>query len=126
MQTAGVTWYIDKEKTWAVSALNRYELNTRQRHTHIKPGQAYTLEWGVSKTVAKVVDLGAVGYYQQQATANSGPPSSSRDRVAAVGPEVNVAFPKPMLFASLRYDYEFLAENRAQGHTFALTLTKRF
>ena len=126
MQTAGVTWYIDKEKTWAVSALNRYELNTRQRHTHNKPGQAYTLEWGVSKTVAKVVDLGAVGYYQQQATANSGSPSSSRDRVAAVGPEVNVAFPKPMLFASLRYDYEFLAENRAQGHAIALTLTKRF
>jgi hypothetical protein len=31
-----------------------------------------------------------------------------------------------MLFVSLRYDYEFLADNRAQGHTVALTLTKRF
>ena len=72
MQTAGATWYIDEEKTWAVSALNRYEFNTEQRDTHITPGQAYTLEWGVSKTVAKVVDLGVVGYYQQQVTTDSG------------------------------------------------------
>jgi hypothetical protein len=125
MQTAGATWYIDKEKTWAVSALNRYEFNTEQCDTHVTPGQAYTLEWGVSKTVAKVVDLGAVGYYQQQVTADSGAPAWSRNRVAAVGPEISVAFPKQMLFVSLRYDYEFMAEMRAQGHTFALTLTKR-
>jgi len=76
--------------------------------------------------VAKVVDLGMVGYYQQQVTANSGAPASSRNRVAAVGPEISVAFPEPMLFVSLRYNYEFMAENRAQGHAFALTLTKRF
>jgi len=49
-----------------------------------------------------------------------------QDRVAGIGPEVNVAFPKPMLFVSFRYLNEFMAENRAQGHTFTLTLTKRF
>jgi hypothetical protein len=123
MQTAGATWYIDQEKTWAVSALNRYEFNTEQRDTHITPGQVYTLEWGVSKTVAKVVDLGAAGYYQQQVTSTS---KSPLNRVAAVGPEVVVTFPDQMLFVSLRYNYEFMAENRAQGHAFALTLTKRF
>jgi hypothetical protein len=126
MQTAGATWYIDEEKTWAVSALNRYEFNTEQRDTHITPGDAYTLEWGISKTVNKVIDLGAVGYYQQQVAANSGSPASSRNRVAAVGPEVNVAFPKQMFFVSLRYNYEFMAENRAQGNAVTLTLTKRF
>ncbi|MFZ1074622.1 MAG: transporter [Verrucomicrobiia bacterium] len=126
MQTAGATWYIDEEKTWAVSALNRYEFSTEQRDTDVIPGQAYTLEWGVSKTVAKVVDLGAVGYYQQQVNPNSGESWSSRNRVAAVGPEVSVAFPKQMLFASLRYNYEFMAESRAQGNAVTLTLTKRF
>jgi len=126
MQTAGATWYIDEGKTWAVSALNRYEFNTRQRHTDISPGQVYTLEWGVSKTLAKVVDIGAVGYYQQKVTTDSGTGASKdRDRVAAVGPEINVVLPKQMLFISLRYDYEFMAEARAEGHTFALTLTKR-
>jgi hypothetical protein len=126
MQTAGATWYIDEAKTWAVSALNRYEFNTEQRDTHVTPGDAYTLEWGVSKTVAKVVDLGAVGYYQQQVTANSGSPASSRNRVAAVGPEVSVVFPDLMLFVSLRYNYEFMAESRAQGNAVTLTITKRF
>ncbi|MGB7769341.1 MAG: transporter [Verrucomicrobiia bacterium] len=124
MLTAGATWYIDDEKTWAVSALNRYEFNTEQRDTHVTPGDAYTLEWGASKTVAKVVDLGAVGYYQQQVTGDSN--GSPLNRVAAVGPEVNVVFPKQMLFVSLRYNYEFMAESRAQGSAVTLTLTKRF
>ena len=126
MQTAGVTWYIDEGKTWAVSALNRYEFNTEQDNTDIIPGQAYTLEWGVSKTLNKVIDVGPVGYYQQQVNPNSGTSWSSRSRVAAVGPEVSVAFPNQMFFVSLRYNYEFMAESRAQGNAITLTLTKRF
>ena len=126
MQTAGATWYVDEDKTWSVSALNRYEFCTEQRDTDLIPGQTYTLEWGVGKTVAKVVTLGAVGYYQQQVNPNEGSPYSSRSRVAAVGPEVNLAFPKQMFFVSLRYNYEFMAENRAQGNAITMTLTKRF
>jgi hypothetical protein len=129
MQTAGVTWYVDPEKTWAVSALNRYEFNTEQSDTHDTTGQAWTLEWGVSKSVTKTVDLGAAGYYQKKVTGDSGSTPSGlkpMDTAAAVGPEISVAFPKPMLFVSLRYLYEFTAVNRAQGNTFVLTLTKRF
>jgi hypothetical protein len=127
MLTAGATWYVDEQKTWAISALSRYEFNTEQRDTHMTPGQAYTLEWGASKTVAKVVDLGVVGYYQQQTTTDSGTGAlSNRDRVVAVGPEISVAFPRQMFFASFRYNYEFWAQSRAQGHTFTFTLTKRF
>jgi hypothetical protein len=129
MQTAGATWYIDEEKTWAVSALNRFEFNTEQRDTEVTYGDAYTLEWGVSKTMAKFIDLGAVGYYQQQVTGNSvslPAPLSGLNRVAAVGPEISVAFPEVMFFASLRYNYEFMADSRAQGNAVTLTLTKRF
>ncbi len=125
MLTAGATWYIDSAKTWAVSALNRYEFNTEQRDTHITYGQAYTMEWGVSKSVTKTVDLGVVGYYQQQVTTDRGVGAKTdRNRVAAVGPEVSVLIPQCKTFLSLRYDYEFMAEARAQGHTFTLTLTK--
>jgi hypothetical protein len=129
MQTAGATWYIDDEKTWAVSALNRLEFNTEQRFTGITYGDAYTLEWGVSKTMAKFIDLGAVGYYQQQITGDSpGSPAplGGLNRVAAVGPEISVAFPQQMFFVSLRYNYEFMAYSRAQGNDVTLTLTKRF
>ena len=129
MQTAGATWYIDEAKTWAVSALNRYEFNTEQRETHVTYGNAYTLEWGVSKSVCKAADVGLVGYYQRQVTGNEGePPNPNRghDSVAAVGPEVTMAFPEQMFFASLRYNYEFMAKGRAQGNSICLTLTKRF
>jgi hypothetical protein len=127
MLTAGATWYIDGNKKWAVSALNRYEFNTEQDKTDITPGQAYTLEYGVSYGVSKTVDVGAAGYYQQQVTEDSGSgASSARDRVAGVGPEVSVFYPKYTLGWSLRYIYEFLAEDRLQGHTVALTITKRF
>ncbi len=128
MLTAGSTWYADDAKTWAVSALCRYEINTEQRNTHTTTGNVLTLEWGVSKTLEKVFDLGVVGYYQQKVTGDSGNAMYARphDRVAAVGPEISVAFPKPMLFVSFRYLNEFLAENRAEGHTFSLTFTKRF
>lgn len=127
MFTAGVTWFVDKEKSWAVSALSRYEINTEHTDTGITPGDACTLEWAVSKTVHKTIDLGVVGYYQTQVSSDSGVGAgTARDRVAAIGPEINVVFPEQMFFVSLRYCYEFMAENRAQGHTIALTLTKRF
>jgi hypothetical protein len=126
MFTFGATWYMDAEKTWALSALNRFEINSEQRDYDYYAGRAYTLEWGLSKTFQKVYDVGVVGYYQTQTTPNSGLPDSSKGSVAAIGPEFGIAFPKPMLFLSFRYLYEFSAENRAQGSACTLTLTKRF
>ena len=103
MLTAGATWYIDNEKKWALSALNRYEFSTEREDTEQIPGQAYTLEWGASYGVTKTIDVGAVGYYQQQVNPTSGESGPSRNRVAAVGPEVSMFFPKMMLGVSLRY-----------------------
>ncbi len=125
MLTAGATWYIDNDKKWAVSALNRYEFSTEKEDTDTIPGQAYTLEWGVSYGLTKTIDVGAAGYYQQQVNPTTGSSWSSRNRVAAAGPEISAFFPKWMLGLSLRYDYEFMAENRLQGHTVALTITKK-
>ncbi|MCX6895636.1 MAG: transporter [Verrucomicrobia bacterium] len=127
MITAGATVYLDKEKTWAVSALNRYELNHEEKDTHITPGNQWTLEWGISKSIKPTIDVGVVGYYQLQTTKDSGAGASdNRDEVVAVGPEVNVFWPSVKLFTSLRYNYELMAKDRPQGHTIALTLTKIF
>jgi len=127
MLTAGATWYMDEAKKWAVSALNRYEFNTEQTDTDITPGQAYTLEWGVSYALKPTIDVGAVGYYQQQTTKDSGTGSSDdRDHVVAVGPEVNMVCTKIGVITSVRYLYEVAAESRLQGHTICVTLTKRF
>ena len=111
----------------ALSVLNRYEFNQEKEDTDITPGQAYTVEGGLSYGVTKTVDVGAIGYYQQKVTEDSGNrASSTRDRVAGIGPEISAFFPSATLGVSLRYAYEFMAESRLQGQTVTLTITKRF
>ena len=126
MFTAGLTWYPDEQKKWSLSALNRYEINAQQDDTGMTPGQVYTVEGGIGYGISKIVTLGAVGYYQQQTTISTGGNSSrERGRVAAIGPEIATFFPSAMLGVSVRYEYEFLAESRLQGHTAMLTITKK-
>jgi len=127
MATFGATAYLDTERTWAFSVLNRYEISHEQRHTHLTPGQFLTTEFGLSKTLAKTVDLGVIGYTQQQTTDERGTGASNeRSRVIGLGPEISLAFPSIMTFASLRYVREFEAAYRPEGHLLALTVTKRF
>jgi hypothetical protein len=127
MLTFGGTWYMDSEKTWALSLLNRYEVNSEQQNTDITPGNGYTLEWGISKKLCKNIQVGPAGYFQMKTTADSGEGATTeRDRVAAVGPEIDGVIPKIDVHVSVRYLYEFMAANRAQGQTITLTLTKRF
>jgi hypothetical protein len=144
MFTLGVTWYPDAEKTWAISLFNHYEINMAQYSTSVITagggtasedttlGNIYTLEWAVSKTIAKTVDIGLTGYYQQQVTDTEGPApngptwNGEKIQVAGIGPEIGVTFPKLGLWASLRYDYEFSAMDHPQGHLVNLTVTKSF
>ncbi len=127
MITAGATYYPDQEKQWSISLLNRYEINSEKDGTEVSPGDAWTLEGGISRALSKTVDLGVVGYYQMQTTADTGNGDlGGRDKVAGIGPEISVFYPRETLGWTLRYLYEFLAENRLQGHTVVLTLTKRF
>lgn len=126
MLTAAATWYPDEAKKWALSALSRYEINHEQDATRITPGQVYTLEWGLSYALRPTVDAGLVGYWQIQTTKDSGSGASNhRDQVVAIGPEISAVCPRLGVIASLRYLYEVLAEDRLQGHTVCLTLTKK-
>lgn len=74
----------------------------------------------------KQVDVGVIGYYQQQTTKDSGRGATDfhLDRVFGVGPEVNVFCGKCKLFISARYAYEFGAADRLEGQMVCLTLTK--
>jgi hypothetical protein len=122
MFTAGATYYPDAAKKWSASALSRYEIN--MEHEGLTVGQAYTLEWGLSRAIIPTIDAGLAGYYQQQVTSDNN--GSPLNRVAGIGPEISAFCPKCAVGVSLRYAYEFMAENRLEGHTVALTITKRF
>jgi hypothetical protein len=127
MLTAGATWYFDEARTWALSALNRYEINHENPDTDITPGQVWTLESGISKTLGKFYDVGVVGYSQVQTTTDRGSGADDgKDSVFSVGPEFNAFFPKLGLFSSARYFYEIKSHDRPEGHTVNVTLTKMF
>lgn len=127
MLTLGGVWHPDEAKTWSLSLLGRYEICHEQDDTHVTPGNMATLEWGFGKNFAHCVDVGLIGYYQQQVTEDSGTGASSDlSHVLGVGPEVNVFWQKIGLFTSLRYAYEADVKDRPQGHTIVLTLTKGF
>lgn len=127
MFTLGAVWYPDKEKTWALSVLNRYEINTEQQDTDVTPGNMFTVDWGLSKNIGKGVDVGFIGYYQQLVTEDSGSGSSSdKSHVVGIGPEVTGMIPKINVIGSLRYVYEIDAKDRPKGQLVTLTLTKRF
>ena len=126
MFTLGGTWYIDANHNWSLSALNRFEINTQKPETATTTGDAWTLEWGLGRRLTKIITAGAAGYYQAKVTGDSGAHPQPLNRVAAIGPEVALGFPAQHLSISFRYEYEFVAESRAQGHTGAIVLTKRF
>lgn len=123
MVTLGATWHVDAEKTWAVSALNRYEVH-HENDDGVRTGDSYTVEFAASKTLAKVYDVGVSGYYQQQVTESDG--QSGLPSTIALGPEVAVVFPKVMTFLSLRWLHELASHDRPEGDTITLTVTKKF
>lgn len=145
----GATWYLDNEKTWAISLLNHYDINTKQYSTlvyvPVSPshplgvasedttlGDVYTLEWAISKTITKGCDIGITGYFQQQVTDTKGPKfngptwGDERIHVAGIGPEIKIASEKWGLSGSLRYAYEFSAMDHPQGHLISFNVTKQF
>lgn len=126
MWTLGGTYYPDTAKTWSVSALARYEVHSQHEDVAIAPGDTLSLEYGVGKGVAKNIEIGLVGYFQQQVTGDFGSGASNdKDRVFALGPEISTFCPKLGTFFSLRYLREFAAEDHTEGNTITLTITKR-
>lgn len=130
MFTFGGTLYFDEEKTWSASALGRYEIHSEEKYAEVRPGRNLLFEWGVAKTIEKIVDVGVVGYAQWQLSDDKGDDVTwdpgIHDRVAAVGPEVSVFIPPAKMFVSLRWNFEFSAVDRPEGHAATLTVTKIF
>lgn len=129
MTTLGGTVYMDEAKTWAASVLGRYEIHSDRDGDDFTPGDDFHFEWGISKNLAKIFDVGLAGYCQWQVTDDSGKDAtnkSSHDRVFAVGPEISVFIPPVKSFLNLRVLKEFDAKDRSEGTVAAMTLTYIF
>ena len=133
--TLGSTVYLDEKKLWNAAANFGVEVNSDKRHTNIHPGTLGTIEGGLARTFYKkssgqipiIMNLGAAGYSQWKFTHDSGsdispPLRGFRDYVFALGPEFNIFLPAPRLTFLVRYEPEFGAHVRTQGHTIVFSV----
>jgi hypothetical protein len=100
--------------------------NFKNQSTGYTNGIDSHLDLGTSKFVTKQLQLGLVGYYYQQLTADSGCAPvlcPFRSRVAGVGPQIGYLFPVGNMqgYLNLKAYKEFDAENRADGWNVWLT-----
>lgn len=134
---AGGTYYPDKEKTWSLSWLGRYETHGKQRGHDVRLGDDFHFEWGIGKALPasmgigplKAFEVGVVGYAQFQVTDDRGIDATwdkVHDRVFAVGPEIRFAIPQWKTLIEMRTNFEFGAVDRTEGIMTSFNVTRAF
>lgn len=139
--SAGTTLFFNDKKTVHFSALASYELNGKKKDTDIKTGDILSIEGGLGKTFymmnaektapKSILNAGLI-YYLQYKVSNDKIPVGNfvlepdKDRIGALGAEVNYLHIGSKTAAGLRWLGEIGAVNRFQGNTFFLTLAHVF
>ncbi len=95
---------------------SRLVFNTRNNATGYTNGSEWAVDYAIGWNFDKL-RVGAVGYYYQQFTNDTGPGAPAdghRGRGFAIGPALSYAFSQK-LQVSASWQHDFIAENRAQG-----------
>lgn len=122
----GYTWF-DENKGHELSAVLGFTYNFMNPSTAYQSGVNMHLELSASQYLTERFLVGAVGYFYQQISPDSGPGAtlgSFMSRVAGAGPQLGYDFNFGNRSASLsaRGYYEFAAQNRPEGWNAWLTL----
>ncbi len=119
MFTAGATYYFNQEKTWHISALARYQTNSRKNGIEIRPGDDFLVEWGLGKTIAQNWNVGIASYTHWQVTSDSGADvnydPSAHVRYYSLGPEISYFYQPAHTSFEVRYQKEFGVVNFTEG-----------
>jgi hypothetical protein len=123
---AGYT-YFDPKTGHEFSVTTGLTYNFVNPSTDYQNGVDWHVDWGASQFVTKTVQIGAVGYFYQQFTADRGAArilGENLSRIAGMGPQIGFIFPAGELqgYLSFKAYGEFAAENRAAGWNAWVTL----
>jgi hypothetical protein len=118
--------YFDPTKGHELSAVAGFTYNFENPDTNYRNGVDFHLDWGASQFLSKQLQVGLVGYYYQQLTADNGQLAILGDfksRVAGIGPQIGYLFPVGDMqgYLNLKGYKEFAAENRPEGWNVWLT-----
>jgi hypothetical protein len=127
---AGLTW-MDDERGREASVFVGYTINRENTATHYTSGNEFHADFALAQHLPKGFVLGMAGYALQQTTADTGSGAifgPYQGRVLALGPLIGKTLPfwqLPVNF-TLKYDFEFAAQNRSLGNELWLTASLRF
>ena len=122
--------YFNPQTGHEFSAVTGLTYNFKNTDTDYQNGIDWHLDWGASQFLSKQLFIGAVGYFYNQITADSGQAAflgSNESRVIGVGPQIGFIFPVGDMqgYLNLKGYGEFDAANRPHGWntwlTFAIT-----
>jgi len=122
MLNGGATWVQPAALPCSVSAFARYELHSKQEGRDLRPGDTFTLEWGIGKRLDERFELGLVGFHYAQVTDASGAdaPDVVRYRLTGVGGELQIRVPPALI--KTRGVFDVAVRNAAQGFGFVFEL----
>jgi hypothetical protein len=123
---AGYT-YLDPKTGHEFSVVTGLTGNFTDPSTGYTNGIDWHVDWAASQFVTKTVLVGAVGYFYQQITPDSGAAAflgTNESRVAGIGPQVGFIIPAGgfQAYLNLKGYWEFAAENRPSGWNAWVTL----
>jgi hypothetical protein len=127
---AGMTWNIDKKKTWNFAGMTTWEINQSKSGTDLKTGPIFTGEYGLGArffTKYKLMNAGVVGYASQKLSPDSGSVNplikGYRDRGFGSGAEWKFTDPIHKLAFDVRYQWQYGAQLRTQGKELIFSIT---
>jgi hypothetical protein len=118
--------YLDPKSGYEFSIATGFTYNFRNTDSDYRNGVNWHVDWGASKFLTKQLLVGAVGYYYQQITADTGSAAILGDfksRIAGAGPQIGYIIPmgETQGYLNLKGYYEFEHQNRPQGWNVWLT-----
>jgi len=128
VDTGGGYTYFDPQTGHEFSAVIGATYNFINPATHYQNGIDAHLDWGASQFLSEHVHVGAVGYFYDQLTGDSGSGAklgSFESRVIGIGPQIGFLFPAGDMqgYVNLKGYGEFDAHDRASGWNVWLTLS---
>jgi hypothetical protein len=122
---AGYTYFDEKNEFSMVTGMTYNFVNPS---TDYQNGIDWHVDWAASQFVTKTTQVGVVGYFFRQITADRGAAVFLGDnltQVAGIGPQLGFLFPAGSMqgYVNLKAYAEFAAENRAAGFNAWVTLS---
>jgi len=120
--------YFNPQTGHELSVVTGLTYNFKNTNTNYQNGVDWHLDWGASQFLSKQFFFGAVGYFYNQLSADSGSLAilgAVRSRVIGIGPQIGYLFPVGNMqgYLNVKGYYEFDAQERPSGWNTWLTFS---